>query len=40
LLNSLVVAAAKQWLFEPATLRGAAVPASHTIIFEFRPPAR
>jgi len=29
--------AAKQWTFEPATIRGKTVASDHTIVFEFRP---
>ncbi len=36
LLTGAAVAAAKQWIFEPAILRGTAVSADHTIVFEFR----
>lgn len=32
--------AAKQWTFQPATLRGKSVPSDHTIVFEFRPSNR
>ncbi len=39
-LASAAVGAAKQWTFEPATLRGKTVPSDHTIVFEFRPPGR
>jgi TonB family protein len=37
LLGSAAVAAAKQWTFQPATLRGQHVDSDHTIVFEFRP---
>ena len=36
-LGAAAVAAAKQWTFQPATLRGQHVPSDHTIVFEFRP---
>jgi TonB family protein len=36
-LASAAMAAARQWTFQPATLRGQRVETSHTIIFEFRP---
>ncbi len=29
--------AAKEWTFQPATIRGKNVPSDHTIVFEFRP---
>ena len=29
--------AARQWTFQPATLRGQRVESDHTIVFEFRP---
>lgn len=32
--------AAKQWTFQPASIRGKIVPSDHTIIFEFRPSSR
>jgi TonB family protein len=32
-----VLTASRQWLFQPATLRGKAVPSEHTIVFQFRP---
>jgi hypothetical protein len=37
LLTSVCVAAAKQWIFEPAIMNGKSVPAAHTIVFEFHP---
>jgi hypothetical protein len=37
LLANITVAAAKQWLFEPAILNGKTIPEIHTIVFEFRP---
>ncbi len=36
-LGAAAVAAAKQWTFQPATLRGLPVESNHTIVFEFRP---
>jgi TonB family protein len=36
-LASAAVAAARQWTFQPATLRGQRVETTHTIAFEFRP---
>ncbi len=36
-LGNAAIAAAKQWTFQPATLRGAPVDSDHTIVFEFRP---
>jgi TonB family protein len=36
-LGAAALAAAKQWTFQPATLRGQHVPSDHTIVFEFRP---
>jgi TonB family protein len=36
-LGAAAVAAAKQWTFQPATLRGQKVESDHTIVFEFRP---
>ena len=36
-LGSAAMAAAKQWTFQPATLRGQPVESDHTIVFEFRP---
>ena len=36
-LGAAAVAAAKQWTFQPATLRGQRVESDHTIVFEFRP---
>ena len=36
-LGAAAVAAAKQWTFQPATLRGQPVESDHTIVFEFRP---
>jgi TonB family protein len=37
LLGAAALAAAKQWTFQPATLRGQHVESDHTIVFEFRP---
>ena len=36
-LAGAAVSAAKQWTFQPATLRGEKVESDHTIVFEFRP---
>jgi bla regulator protein blaR1 len=36
-LGSAVLTAAKQWIFQPATLHGEAVDSDHTIVFELRP---
>jgi len=36
-LASAAMSAARQWTFQPATLRGQKVETSHTIIFEFKP---
>jgi TonB family protein len=36
-LGSAATAAAKQWTFQPATLKGQRVDSDHTIVFEFRP---
>jgi len=36
-LASAALAAARQWTFQPATLRGQRVETTHTISFEFRP---
>jgi TonB family protein len=36
-LTSAALSAAKQWTFEPATLKGEKVESQHTIVFEFRP---
>jgi TonB family protein len=36
-LAGAAVSAAKQWTFQPATLRGEKVESEHTIVFEFRP---
>ena len=36
-LGSAALAAAKQWTFQPASLRGQHVDSDHTIVFEFRP---
>jgi TonB family protein len=36
-LGSEALKAAKQWTFQPATLRGQHVESDHTIVFEFRP---
>lgn len=36
-LAAAAVSAARMWLFNPAMRNGIAVPADHTIIFEFRP---
>ncbi len=36
-LAAAAVSAAKQWTFQPATLRGEKVESDHTIVFEFRP---
>jgi TonB family protein len=36
-LASAAVAAARQWTFQPATMRGQRVESTHTIAFEFRP---
>ena len=37
LLLGQVLAAAKQWAFEPAKVNGRTVPSSHTIVFNFGP---
>lgn len=39
-LTRAALSAAKQWTFQPATLRGKTVPSDHTIVFEFRPSSR
>lgn len=39
-LENAAIQAAKQWIFEPATLDGKAVPSDHKIDFQFRPEAR
>ena len=36
-LGSAALAAAKQWTFQPATLRGLNVESTHTIVFDFSP---
>jgi len=36
-LASAALAAARQWTFQPATMRGQRVESTHTIAFEFRP---
>jgi outer membrane biosynthesis protein TonB len=36
LLASAALAAAKQWTFQPASLRGKNIPSDHTIVFQFR----
>jgi TonB family protein len=36
-LSGAAVSAARQWTFQPATLRGEKVESQHTIVFEFRP---
>jgi TonB family protein len=36
-LTNAAVSAAKQWTFQPATLKGEKVESQHTIVFEFRP---
>jgi TonB family protein len=36
-LASAALAAARQWTFQPATLRGQRVESTHTIVFEFSP---
>jgi TonB family protein len=36
-LGAASIAAAKQWTFQPASLRGQHVESDHTIVFEFRP---
>jgi len=38
-LTGSAMAAAKQWVFEPATLRGKPVASEHTIVFQFSPPS-
>jgi TonB family protein len=39
-MNSVLIGsaliAAKQWIFEPATLRGKRIASEHTIVFQFR----
>ncbi len=32
------ILAARQWIFEPATLSGKPVPSEHSIVFQFQPP--
>ena len=36
-LATRAISAAKQWIFQPAKLRGKNVPSDHTIVFRFRP---
>lgn len=36
LVASAAISAARQWIFQPATLHGEAIPAQHLIVFEFR----
>ena len=36
-LAGVSILAAKQWIFEPATLSGRAVPSEHSIVFQFHP---
>jgi TonB family protein len=36
-IGAAALAAAKQWKFEPAKLRGQPVESDHTIVFEFQP---
>jgi TonB family protein len=36
-LASAALSAARQWTFQPATLRGLRVESNHAIVFEFRP---
>jgi TonB family protein len=36
-LSNAALTAAKQWTFQPATLRGEKIASEHTILFEFRP---
>jgi TonB family protein len=38
-LSSAAINAARQWTFEPATMRGEKIASEHTILFEFRPSA-
>jgi TonB family protein len=37
LLASAALAAAKEWIFEPAKMQGKSVPGDHTIDFHFHP---
>jgi TonB family protein len=39
-LTSQALAAAKQWVFQPATVDGRPVPSTTTIVFSFRPPGQ
>lgn len=36
LLTNAAMTAARQWIFQPATLHGKAVPAEHRIVFDFQ----
>jgi len=36
MLGTAALAAAKQWVFEPASLRGQSIASDHTILFQFR----
>lgn len=38
ILCDTVLAAAKQWVFKPATFRGAVIESNHTIVFRFKSP--
>jgi TonB family protein len=37
ILSAAAITAARQWTFQPATMRGEKIPSNHTILFEFRP---
>ena len=39
-LAGAAIAAAKQWLFDPARFQGDTVESEHTIVFQFQPPAQ
>jgi len=39
-LGSAALSAARQWTFQPATLRGQRVESDHSIVFEFKPPGQ
>jgi len=36
ILSAAALTAAKQWVFEPASLRGKNIASDHTILFQFR----
>jgi TonB family protein len=36
ILRNAALSAAKQWVFEPASLHGKSIASEHTIVFQFR----